>query len=204
VLHVISNSHAYFFTGTDVVRGYAYWEMHPVDTIKEIKTYSLGPCTAWGFELKDVPYIPLLNIKRGSSIMLAMGEIDCRWEIPRHGKTMAGCIRGVDATIAKYVLGIIKLMNDYKVHIWGVHAPSRNEPQPCVGSCTFRTAITMYWNSRMKEVCHDLKIPFISIFDRMLAKDGLCDMQYMLDDIHLSQKVMPLALKELNGYLDAE
>jgi hypothetical protein len=201
MIHVVGNSHACFFSGTDVLQGLPYWEKKMDCRIAEIKVYTLGPCTAYQFDENHGDVLDILGIPKGENVLMVLGEIDCRWQIPYHSPTLIGSLAGVEDTIRRYKVGLDKMHRRNPIGVWAVHPPSRGIPKPSVGQCSFRHAITHYWNDRMQELCDQCGWQFFSIFHRVLASDGLIDMKYMLDDIHLAQTAMPYAKKELERWL---
>jgi len=200
MLHVIGNSHACFFTGTDVLQGLPYWEKKPDCKILNIKVYPLGPCTAFQFDENHGEVTEILGIPRGEKILMVLGEIDCRWQIPYHSPSLIGALAGVEDTMRRYKVGLDRLHRDYRVGVWCVHPPARGTPKPSVGKCAFRHAIAHYWNDRMQELCDQCGWRFFTIFHQVLAGDGLIDMKYMIDDMHLAQTAMPYALEALGGW----
>lgn len=205
MIHCVGNSHAYFFTGTDVVRGKTWHELKPKDKSPHFKSYNIGAATAWNFPNKHIRNVRNLRIKHGERLMLVLGEVDCRWHIPHPFKHKRNPVlldwpAHLVQTIDRYFAGIEVLAKFYDVCIWGVHPPSRNElgPEfPMYGNCEFRTEIVRMWNRYCWEKCKQLGIDFYCIFWNLVKDDGMVNQDYLLDDCHLSQKAMPFALKEM-------
>jgi len=205
MLHVVGNSHVCFFTGTNTLRGITWWKLKPKDTIPDIRTYHIGPVTAWQFTEKYLGAIPLLPVNEGEKIMVVLGEVDCRYQIPLHSQGLVDANENVKETLRRMFAGIRILKTKYEVSVWGVHPSNRvvTDNELLVGNCAFRTAIARMWNERAAAACDMMGIPFFCIFNKLLAPDGLLDHKYLIDDLHISQLAMPFALEELNGYHSA-
>jgi hypothetical protein len=66
--------------------------------------------------------------------------------------------------------------------------------------------IGMYNNlkSNLKNKVKDLNIPFKDISKLLMLPDGTTDPKYIMDDIHLSQKALPLILNEFSDIINEQ
>ena len=208
MIHAIGDSHSYFFTGTNVVRGKTWWQMKPDDRIPGYKSYNIGPATAYKFKDKHLDAVRQIivdaQIPAEEPILLVFGEIDCRLHIGKQAveeqKVHAWAV--VDDAMTRYIEGVNELSKTHRVILWCVPPPSRmaNEKDPHVfGNHTFRFNVTRIWNQALLERAEANMIPCASIFWD-IAKDDVYKkkpMHYHCDDIHLSQAAMPYARDEL-------
>jgi len=65
------------------------------------------------------------------------------------------------------------------------------------GSCEERNRVTRHFNQTLKILADSEGIKFLSLFDQLFQKDGSVNQSYFSDEIHLSQKAMPLVLESL-------
>ena len=86
MIYAIGNSHAHFFTNS-----------HPADTEGRFKneyftSYSLGPTIAYNFyehhlqKIIELIQSNKINILPSDHILLVVGEVDCRWHLPKQAE----------------------------------------------------------------------------------------------------------------------
>jgi hypothetical protein len=61
--------------------------------------------------------------------------------------------------------------------------------------------MTLTFNEYLTHKCNEYNIPIKNISALMMLPDGTTDETYIMDDIHLSQKAMPLLLKEFSDII---
>jgi tetratricopeptide (TPR) repeat protein/GT2 family glycosyltransferase/acetyltransferase-like isoleucine patch superfamily enzyme len=136
-------------------------------------------------------------------IMFVFGEIDCRAHLLKQSELQK---KSVDAVVLECVdryFEIFKIAGQYGIPLlaWNAPASSREDVQcdaySTHGSCKQRNEVTELFNRRLKSRCEENGVIFVSVFDKLVDRDGLTNTAYYLDDIHLSQAVMPLILDEL-------
>ena len=202
VIHCIGNSHVNIFKGGDVI-------ISGVDTIPLFKTHYIGPIIAYNFYDHHYPaaleYI-LENVNKDNDyIMFIVGEVDCRWHIPKQAENQnKPPFEIVDECIKRYFKSLVDLKNQgYKLIGWGGHPSTTaghddDVNKPVYGDCLTRNAITKYWSKSLEEKCHKYDIPFTSIIDDLIDDDGLTKMEYFLDYCHLkSSMVIDMVFKKL-------
>ena len=192
MIFVFGNSHSHVFTDT-----------HPATfgIGKEnnfFTSLSLGPTIAYNFFEHHystmLNWIGQLNInKENDYIVLAIGEVDCRWHLPYQasiqGKTNQEV---VTECIDRYFRVYLDLkQRGYKVIGWGGHPSTtsgHNEDQnePVFGDCLTRNKISLLWNNLLKERCEQNDIPFISIIEELIDDNGMTKMEYFSDYCHLN------------------
>lgn len=206
-MHCIGDSHASFFSGRNNMQP-AYPDSSK-DILPSFRSYRLGAVLA--YSLKDFgstehgreKIIDLLKkIPLKSNILLCFGEIDCRVHLliqsRKQGKSLEEV---VEECVKRYFSFILEIKNKYNVFVWGVIASTPSEriidPRyPHFGSCLERNETTRIFNEKLQRLSSKNGIKFISIFEQLLLEDGLTDGGFYVDDIHLSQRAMPLAIKK--------
>lgn len=211
MITVIGNSHAHFFTNTHPAhRGYSsneegFFSSYSLNG-QLGKTQEFRAPLAYTFyekwlpillkriETKDIP------LQEGSTIVLALGEIDCRVHIPRQVLTNGMSIKdAVESTALEYFKTPIRLRElGYKVVLWGVHPSSNQGPTrgrevhniPYVGDVLLRNQITQAWNGFIQYKCKQELFNFISIFDLIIKQDGTTDEKFYIDGCHLDTTML--------------
>lgn len=204
IIHCIGNSHVNIFKGIDEIFG--------DDMLPLFKTFDTGPTIAYNFYQhhyypKAIKYIvDNVNVK-DDYIMLIIGEVDCRWHIPKQAELQNRNITDVVIEcVDRYFKCFLDLKNKgYKVIGWGGH-PSTTAGHnddihaPVYGECVLRNKTSLLWNSYLEEKCKQHDVPFISIIHELIDKDtGLTKMDYFIDYCHLkSSLVMPMVMEKLS------
>lgn len=206
-IYCIGNSHVNIFRGLDSVWG--------KDSISIFKTHYLGPTIAYNFYEHHynqvLEYLNTSNIdKKNDFIMLIVGEVDCRWHLPKQAEIQNKNINElVEECINRFFRCYLDIINKgYQVIVWAGH-PSTAEGHndnlgcPVYGSCEYRNKISLYWNDYLKKLSNNNNIPFLSIINYLIDDNNLTKMKYFLDYCHLkSSCVIPFVYKELNKVLE--
>ncbi|QJE98920.1 SGNH/GDSL hydrolase family protein [Luteolibacter luteus] len=217
----LGDSNTMFFAGAERLRFIryrrsAFWRPHWInrglDLLPCFRVFHVGPATAWkagdlGSSTRSREKIDILlkkDIKPGSKIIMSFGEIDCRIHMAKAVKGGANIDDVVEKTAAKFVklpqeiaaLGFLPI-------IWG---PPQIIPKdeklssptfPFIGSWEMRRDITYAYIARLREHCEESGIPFLSIAGMYHPPQEKADRALFHDGTHLSQRLMPLALSEL-------
>lgn len=202
MIYVIGNSHCHVFTSsTPSTIGEGEHQN------KYFRSFSLGPTLAYNFyEHHFPPMINIINelpITTDDYILIAIGEVDCRWHIPfQAAKQNRNPIDVVHECIDRFFRTHLHLKeNGYQVIGWGGH-PSTISGHCDVGDvvygdCLTRNKISMEWNNYLNLKCKENNILFISILEKLICSDGLSNMNYFKDYCHLDpDKVLPLIIQE--------
>lgn len=192
MIFVFGNSHAHVFTNTHPgVFGIGNYNENFV-------SLSLGPTIAYNFYEHHYPkmldWINQLNInKEKDYIVLAIGEVDCRWHLPYQAHIQK---RGNEEIVKECIERYFKVYLDlkskgYKVIGWGGHPSTvnghdENPDQPVFGDCFARNKISSLWNNFLKEKSEQNQIPFVSIIEDLIDENGLTKMEYFSDYCHLN------------------
>jgi hypothetical protein len=69
------------------------------------------------------------------------------------------------------------------------------------GDVVTRNKMTIEFNEYLRVKCSESDIIFKDISKQLMLPDGTTDQKYIMDDIHLSQLVMPFILQEFSDLL---
>lgn len=138
--------------------------------------------------------------------MLCFGEIDCRAHLLKQSVRRQKDIENtVKDCVDRYLKVILEIQTaGFSLMVWNVIPSIAKEIThtvkfPVYGTCEERNKITALFNLYLGNLCYRFRIPFISIFDKLVNDAGLTRTEfYLKDEQHLSQKAMPLALFEFN------
>ncbi|MEM1085267.1 MAG: hypothetical protein AAGI48_14235 [Verrucomicrobiota bacterium] len=226
-LTCIGDSNTMFFAGAERIRFIRYrrsallkpyWINRGLDLLPCFRVFHVGPATAWkagdhGSSTRSREKLEILlrkDLAPGSKLLISFGEIDCRIHMAKQvlgGKDLATV---VEATAAKFVkLPAWIQSQGFKPLVW---APPQIIPKdetlssptfPFVGPWELRRDITYAYIERLEHHCGKLGIPVIALAGKYNPPEEKADLSFFHDGVHLSQRLMPLALRELSnvGYL---
>jgi lysophospholipase L1-like esterase len=205
-LYCIGDSHAEFFRGFNRI-GPEYPHYDPYRRFPFLVPVRLGAVTAHNLNKLDSSSEGrkkldqcLMQLSPPQRLLFCFGEIDIRCHLPkdpyldfplRIEKTVQNYIEVINALKTKgYEISVFAPIPSTLFSLsFGEHST--------VGTCRQRNRITVAFNDLLKVQCEKFNIPYISIFDDLVGKDGLTKYTYYMDYIHLSQKAMPFALREI-------
>ena len=192
MIYVFGNSHSHFFTGSHpATHGFGENE-HFL-----FKSFSLGPTLAYNFFENHYPRI--LSIlqeidfkKEQDYILLAVGEVDCRWHLPYQIYRQQ---RGEKEVIEECLIRFFQTFKDIqkrgiKCIAWSGHPSTtsghNDDPSvPVFGNCVDRNRISKIWSDSLEKMSESEGIPFVSIIDELIDTNGLTNMSYFIDYCHL-------------------
>ena len=141
------------------------------------------------------------GISKNDYVFLCFGEIDIRNHIGFNIKT------NLEDTIKNCVdryMETLLYLKSKNINI-GVYAPPcssvGNQLPIDYGDVVLRNRMTIIFNEYLTHKCNENDIPVKNITSLMILPDGTTDESYIMDDIHLSQKAMPLILKEFSDII---
>ena len=178
--------------------------------LPQFKSYRLGATLAYNLckegtrsKGRERLHAVVSGLTAGSTVMLVFGEIDCRIHLSRRCLQEGRDISGEVNVCADRYCGVVREVAQagLRTLVWGV-VPSTpiDGKDGAIGSCTERNEITRALNEAIKRRM-PLSAQYVSIFDQLLNKDGTTNPEYFVDDLHLSQRAMPLALNALKDFL---
>lgn len=207
MIYCIGNSHANVFTDT-----------HPATQNKIFKSgfvsCSIGPVIAYNFSENHL--YKVLNIlessdfnKKSDYVMLIVGEVDCRWHLPK--KSNDNNIDYYDVVkecIDRFFNNYLHLKKQgYNIIGWGGHPSTTmghddNPDQPVFGNCLTRNYISRTWDKLLKDKCELNNIPYISIMENLIDNNGFTKMEYFMDYCHLDySKVKSILFEKFKDYI---
>lgn len=227
-LTCIGDSNTMFFAGAERLRFIryrrsAFWKPHWInrglDLLPCFRVFHVGPATAWkagdpGSSTRSREKIEILlkkDLKPGSRVLLSFGEIDCRIHMAKAVIAGGKIDEVVEKTAAKFVrLPQAIAARGFRPVVWG---PPQIIPKdenltsptfPFIGSWELRRDITYAYTARLREHCEKAGIPMIALAGLYHPPSEKADIKLFHDSTHLSQRLMPRALSELQkaGVLD--
>jgi hypothetical protein len=212
-IYCIGDSHVNFFSGQDMIQ--PKWPEKSIDLIPFFKTFRLGAVLAYNLCKLDTKmkgreklFSLLKQIPKESTIMLCFGEIDCRAHLLKQAEIQNRKINIITKECVDRYVSVIKEVKNlnYNIIIWNVTPSSPtgfpdSQDYPTYGTCRERNSVTRLFNQFLEEQLINESIQFISIFEKLINKRGITLARFLMDDIHLSQAAMPLAIKEINKML---
>ena len=182
------------------------------------KIYPIGPSLAYNLTKlgttnkgREIILGILENeIPIGSRVMFCFGEIDCRYHIFNQAREQNREFEEIVDDCVQHYFDFIKEVKakGYEVLVWAVIPSARDfgyyDPfYPRMGTCAERNELTRCFNGKLKNLLDSESIKMISIFNQLVDDENVTrDQYYLADKVHLSQKMMPAAIKELRDNLD--
>jgi hypothetical protein len=201
MMYVFGNSHAHFFTNSTPSKN-----AEGENFSEDVRSFSLGPVIAYNFMEHHwdtmVKWMNCISINPEDSILLAIGEVDCRWHLPKQAELQKRDVKDIVHECIDRFFNVHTLLkeNNYKVVGWGGH-PSTNSghnddpSNPVYGDVLTRNKITLEWNDYLEHKCKDKNILFSSVVRDLINVDGTTKMEYYRDYCHLdSEKFLPTVI----------
>ena len=211
-----------FFAGAERLRFIryrrsAFWKPHWInrglDLLPCFRVFHVGPATAWkagdpGSSTRSREKIEILlkkDLKPGSRVLLVFRRDRLPHPHGQGGRSPAGRIDDVvEKTAAKFVkLPQAIAARGFRPVVWG---PPQIIPKdesltsptfPFIGSWELRRDITYAYTARLREHCEKSGIPLVALAGLYHPPAEKADPKLFHDGTHLSQRLMPLALTEL-------
>ena len=178
------------------------WPQNGNCYFKNIKAYRIGPVLAYSLHKKWhkgrrllFKIVKTLN-PQNDVVMLCFGEIDSRNQIVKQARSKNMTIdKVVELTVSKYFSVITEIKDlGFNVWAWNVILPQRkyidSEEYPSIGTYDERKKATQLFNEKLRCLCDRGGVKFIYIADEIGD-------EHYLDEIHLSQKAMPITIRKL-------
>ncbi|MCX5807284.1 MAG: hypothetical protein NT010_14680 [Proteobacteria bacterium] len=198
MIHCIGDSHVMIFTGIDEVK-------ENNDSLTFFRTHWIGPRTAFNIIDKTdiISRIVEGNLQEGDSILFCFGEIDCRAHLLKQAEMQNKPLTDIVHNCVSRYVKIFEFAKRYGHRIIALSVPPSGFGDwdygefPTYGSCHQRLEATKLFNRSLEEYCENNDVYFVSIFEKLLDNNGMPDPIYYIDNIHLSQRVMPFIIDEL-------
>ena len=188
-IHTIGDSHSYFG-----------W-----DNIPNVTNHYLRDrlCHSVGRDGLDL-CAPGYNIKSGETLIFCFGEIDCRCHVNKHIRTDFTYMDVIDNIVTKYFAQVkIAVDNlceksgvtDIQVCIYNIVPAVRksttreNKSFPFLGSDADRKSYTLYFNTRLKELCVEYGFVFFDVYDKYTCADGFIKSELSDGHVHIKNGI---------------
>ena len=223
----LGDSNTMFFAGAERLGFFRYrrsvftrfhWIKRGFDLLPLFRVFHIGPATAWNagdhgsstLAREKIEVLMRRSIPQGSRVLISIGEIDCRSHMPRFIMEGRSLEDTVEATAAKFVkLPVWMASHGLRPLVW---APPQILPKdedassikfPFIGPYELRRDITYAYIERLRHHCAKHDLPIVALAGTYHPKMEKVDRSFFHDGVHLSQRLMPLALSELakTGFL---
>ncbi len=207
-IHCIGDSHSCFFYGQDKIVTNLKRNQSVLDCFR---VYHIGPALAYrlldeGSSTggREKILATLEHIPKGSKVLLCFGEIDCRCHILSQASARnlqpEALVRECAERYFQFALEVQQ--RGYDVFLWGVVASApdtaANDPRyPRSGTCIERNRVGRAFNENLQQLAEGSGVQVISILDHLVDAQGASMQDFFVDDVHLSQRAMPFALREI-------
>ena len=188
-IHTIGDSHSYFG-----------W-----DNIPNVTNHYLCDrlCHSVGRDGLDL-CAPEYKIESGETLIFCFGEIDCRCHVNKHIRPDFTYMEVIDNIVTKYFAQVkIAVDNlyaksgvtDIRVCIYNIVPAVRksttceNKSFPFLGSDADRKSYTLYFNTRLKELCVEYGFIFFDVYDKYICADGFIKRELSDGHVHIKNGI---------------
>ena len=221
MIYLIGDSHVSVFSGVDYSEN-GLMHMQPEFGLININKFEqkipyfcairIGSHTAFNSynklnKIEGVIYE--YKIDMGDYIFTCFGQIDVQYHlIPNTVKNNISMDETIDICIDNYLKTLNYLKTNYpniKIGAYGAPATSIGcgpNPRITKEQAIGYNNITLRFNEKLKIKCEENDMLFKDISDKLLLPDGSTNEVFVIDDIHLSQKAMPLILSEFSDIIN--
>ena len=209
IIYCVGDSHASFFSGANIIQ--PTWPEKSIEYYPFFRSARIGPVLAYNLCVEGTKTLGREKLfcflkKRipNDRILLSFGEIDCRAHLVKQSEMQK---RSIDLVVNECVdryFSVIKEIQslNFELLVWNAIPSTTSSTipdikDPVFGTCLERNHAARLFNNYLSQLCMKSDIKFLSIFDKLVNSDGLTKMELYMDDVHLSQKAMPLILNAL-------
>lgn len=211
-LYCIGDSHVSFFSGSDTIQ--PPWPARSDDGLPWFRTFHVGPALAFNLNRTNTTtcgrekLFEVLEqaVPPGSNVLLSFGEIDCRAHVLKQAAQRGLSVNQVvQQCLDAYFQAVQEVQaRGFKVVIYNA-APSRShtsrknrdDDYVAIGSWRERNAAIREFNAGAKERCAKVGAKFLETFPKLVDEQGRAENWYFFDNIHLSQRTLPLTMRAL-------
>lgn len=225
LLHVLGDSHAAFFSGTEGLKFHSgrrlftgFFRRRYVSAFTELlpvfRVFHTGASTAWSADRyrsaswtrEKIDVLFRKDIPSRAAVLLVYGEIDCRWHIPKAVLGGKAVPTAVGETVARFMTLPQRLARaGYDVTVWQPPSvtvaeptpPEVRHPFPTSGSQQLRLDITSEYCAQLTAACQRDNIRCTGSVGKYHSWNEPAAAECFLDFCHLSQRMMPLTLRIL-------
>lgn len=225
MIYIIGDSHVSIFSGVDKGEngnihmqpefGYCYTlKLGPIrkpinkfeKNIPYFTAIKIGSHTAYNsydklHKIEQV--IEEYDIGKNDYIFTCFGQIDVQNHlIPNSVKQKISLDESIKTCIERYLKTLKYLKSEYpdiKIGAYGAVTTSigcGNTPKISIEESKKYNNITIRFNELLKQKCLENNILFKDISTKLLLPDGMTNNEFVVDDIHLSEKAIPFLIDE--------
>lgn len=215
VIHCLGDSHCCFFIGRDKISpgfpheqsAYPFFVVHPVGPALAYNLCQTGTTTRG----REVLWDRLATcVKPGEWVLLSFGEIDCRAHLLLQAEKQQRPVEQLITDCVERYFSVVReiVAMGHRVIVYNVtpatnkaasYKPGRQQHYPTYGTPQQRNAVTRRFNTELKSRCDREGILFLANFESLVDANGRSRGQFFFDEIHLSQKAMPVTLAALRA-----
>lgn len=208
MIYCIGNSHVWIFTGDTT-------SFPPIENNKltPFKTEYIGPTIAYNFFDHHLPKVMKILVdkvdKEKDTVMLVVGEVDCRWHLPFQANLQKRKLEDlVLECVNRFFKSILFIQQQgYKVCTWGPHPTTTREHTNdgetfIYGDVQTRNNACLLWNKYLRGLCEKHNIKFHSIYSKLVDGNNVTKMEYLRDYCHLSDEAIPFIIEEFKDYVE--
>jgi len=196
------------FSGKDKICDDPYLNFNP-HRIGAYLAYSLGDPN---HDAHKKLFAVVNAIPKKDTILLSFGEIDIRVHVVKQSEKQSKSIESVISEIVySYSIAITCVLNTgRKVIIWcpiptcNHYDPSADisaeNPFPHIGRIEERNQANLYFLESLKKSVPE-EIILMDLYKELINEDMTSKGEYFMDEVHLSQKVMPMILEKFREAL---
>lgn len=212
-IYCIGDSHINFFSGKNQIQ--ASWPSPSLSYFPFFVPFRVGPVLAYSLSQlnttnqgREKVFRILKSIPANSYVLFSFGEIDCRNHLIKQAKVQK---KTINSLVVNCVDRYLDMLNEvkalgFKILVWNVlplcrQISSENSPYPTFGTQADRDRAIYLFNRELKKGCKRRNFKFVSIYDKVTTSQKKAKKSYYFDEIHLSQKAMPLTLNRLTSMI---
>lgn len=213
-IHCMGDSHVAFFSGRDAIT--PPWPEPADDRLPWFKTYHIGAALAYNLTRtgtfaqgrERLMAILSQHVPAGATVLLSFGEIDCRAHLVKQAEQRGLPLEHVvDYCLDEYFKAVVEVAEmGFHVVVYnalcsrsrmGTDGKRKDGGYTAYGTCRERTRAVALFNAGAKQRCELHGMSFLETVPYLNDRRGQPPPWYFLDRIHLSQRAMPVTLREL-------
>ncbi len=215
-IYCVGDSHSTFFAGRDRIQADNSWRR----LLPCFQVHYIGPVLAYNLPKSGTTsagrekFLALLGkeIPRGAWIMTVFGEIDARAHLLGQVEKQGLSVEQVAETCAENYFSFVMEVRErgfrpivYNVVAsrpnWDGDLASQTPDFPYVGTQAERNHAVRLMNAGLARRCREEGVPFLDTYDLLVDENDRTRPECYMDEIHLSQYIMPATMERLQALL---
>lgn len=213
-IHCIGDSHVSFFSGCNSIA--PIWPATTGDRLPWFKTCHIGPALAYNLARtgtrtqgrERLMEILERDVPAGATVLLSFGEIDCRAHLTKQAAQRGLPLEQVvDDCLDEYFKTLAEVADmGFRVVVYNtvcsrvrerVDGKRGDGDYAAYGTRRQRARAARLFNAGAKLRCQRLGLFFLETAPHLADRQGRPLRWYFFDSIHLSQRAMPVTLRQL-------